>query len=129
MASYELILIFDPKLGEEKIGQVAEKIEGRIKNEGGQVTATDKWGTRPLAYAFQDFKGSQVYYVLVRFEGETSLPNRIAAFCKVTENLLRYFVSREVKAPPVEEKAPEGGREEIPQVDEIPGEPISAQPQ
>ena len=49
MNPYELMIVFDPNLGEDKIDVILGKIEAKIKGAGGEVTKTDKWGTRRLA--------------------------------------------------------------------------------
>lgn len=101
MNSYELILIFDPVLGEDKIGVMVTKIEDRIKALKGEVTKTEKWGLRRLASMMRKArKVTQAYYVLIRFDSPPSVPAEIKANLKVTENIIRYFISKAVELPP-----------------------------
>jgi small subunit ribosomal protein S6 len=113
--SYELMLIFDPNLGEEKIGAMVSKIEGKITSLKGEVEKTDKWGTRPLASTMSRAKKlKQGYYVVIYFKGKTSLPGGLQSYLKVTENIVRYSIVRAVERPPAEIKgAPLGGEGEI----------------
>lgn len=103
MSEYELVLVIDPNLGEEKISTLIAKVEDKIKNLGGEIQKTDKWGIRRLAYTFQSAKKiQQAYYTVIYFKSATSLPAEINNYLKVTENILRYFVGR-AKAKPLAE--------------------------
>ncbi len=95
MNPYELMLIFDPGLGEEKIDQIILKVEDKIKNFGGELLKTDKWGAKSVANVFKKTrKLTQVYYVVIYFKGPSALPASLQAYLKVTENILRYAVYR-----------------------------------
>ena len=119
MVSYELILLFDPDLGEEKIDGILSKIEGRIKNLGGELEKTDKWGIRKLGSVMSVAKKLQeAYYVVIYFRAMTSLPRELQDYLKVTENVIRYTICRAV-AKPLEEIAGAAlaSKEEIKAVD------------
>mgnify|MGYP001575375826 CR=1 FL=1 len=49
MNRYEMMLLIDPNLGDEKIGELITKIEDKIKSWGGEIEKTEKWGIRRLA--------------------------------------------------------------------------------
>lgn len=125
MKDYELILIFDPALGEEKIGQVVGKIEDKIKAGGGTIEKTEKWGTRRLASMVKKVKNlTQGYYILILFKSEPKLPAELQAYLHVNENVVRSFLSLAVPPesvlPPKRETPPAAAVE----VGEIKGEPI-----
>jgi len=93
--SYELLLIFDPRLGEEKIGQVVGKIEDKIKTLGGEPKKTEKWGVKRLPNLFKKAKTMpQVYYVMLFFDAPSAVPASLQAFLKVNEDIFRYAVYR-----------------------------------
>lgn len=123
MNSYELMLIFDPELGEDRIGTVVSKIEDKIKGLGGDVEKTDKWGARRLASMVRRAKKlQQAYYVVVYFKSEPSLPEELQNYLKVTENIVRYSIVRAMPKPLEEiEGAPiaAGAEEEAVNVGEI----------
>ena len=119
MNQYEMILIFDPVLGEDKIGALVAKIEDKIKAAGGEIEGVEKWGTKKLASMIKRAKGlTQGYYVLVNFRSAPSLPAELRAFLKVTESVVRYFISRAVP------KAAVAAPADALSVGEIKGEPI-----
>ena len=104
MNPYELIMVFDTALGEEKINALVAKIEDKIKAGGGAVEKVDRWGTRKLASMMKKAKKlTQGYYVLVNFSSAPSLPAELRAFLKVTESVVRYFLSRASEIPAVSE--------------------------
>ena len=101
MSNYELILIFDPNLGEEKTGAMVGKVEEKIKALGGEIEKVDKWGVRRLASMMKKAKAmTQGYYVLVRFKSPASVPAELKSFLKVSENIVRYFLTRAVVVLP-----------------------------
>jgi len=101
--SYELMLIFDPNLGEETISGIVTKLEEKIKKLGGELEKTDKWGVRRLASVMNKArKLTQGYYVVVYFKSETSLPGQLQSTLKVTENIVRYSLLRATEKPAAE---------------------------
>ncbi|MBI5399982.1 30S ribosomal protein S6 [Candidatus Saganbacteria bacterium] len=93
MNSYELMVIFDPNVGEEKINALIAKIEDKIKGFGGEIEKTDKWGIRKLASIMSGAKKLRSgFYVMVYFKAKTSLPASLAANLKVEESIVRYSI-------------------------------------
>lgn len=128
MNNYELIMIFDPNLGEEKTGAFVAKIEEKIKSLGGEVEKTEKWGTRRLASMIKKAKTmTQGYYVLVRFKSPPAAPAELRALLKVSEHVIRYFLSRAVvvlEGHVGRREAPGARVAEAVEVGEIKGKPL-----
>jgi small subunit ribosomal protein S6 len=126
--NYELIMIFDPNLGEEKTGAFVAKIEEKIKGLGGEIDKTEKWGTRRLASMIKKAKTmTQGYYVLVRFKSPAGVPAELRALLKVSENVIRYFLSKAVIVLEghVRREAPGAARvAEAVEIGEIKGKPL-----
>lgn len=102
MNGYELILLFDPALGEEKISALLTKIEDKIKAGKGEVDKTEKWGAKRLASMIKKApKLTQAFYVLIRFRSPSNLPAELKAYLKVTENVIRHFISKAVETAEV----------------------------
>ena len=103
MSLYELMMIFDPNLGDEKIEKIISKAEEKIKSLGGEIEKTDKWGSKRLAAPFAKFKKlTNGYYVVIYFKSEPSVPAQVQSSLKVTENIIRYSIYR---STPVSEQA------------------------
>ena len=131
MNNYELILIFDPSQGEDKIGAFVARVEEKIKSLGGEVEKTEKWGTRRLASMIKKAKTlTQGYYVLFRFKSPAAAPAELRAFLKVAENVTRYFLSKAVIAiAPTRrimpgQQAPAAPQPEVLDIGEIKGKPL-----
>ena len=92
MNAYELLYVVMPDLDEETTKTVEEKFAGIIAGNGGEVTKTDVWGKRKLAYPIQ-YK-TDGHYVLVEFNGGADLPRELERNLKNDERILRFLVTR-----------------------------------
>lgn len=94
MAKYELVCIVDPFLTDEEIAAQLDKIRDTVKRRGGEVTSTDIWGKRRLAYVIN--KKHEGYYVLFNVEGEmdgasiTELERNL----RLDEKMIRSMITR-----------------------------------
>ncbi|OGC34896.1 30S ribosomal protein S6 [candidate division WOR-1 bacterium RIFOXYB2_FULL_48_7] len=128
MNQYELIMLFDPALGEEKILQLTTKVEDKIKSLGGALEKTEKWGMKKLNSMIRKAKRlTHAYYMMIKFSSPSNVPAEVQAMLKVTENVARYFVSKAVEniiEEPTEKKEVVGKPLEAVSVGEIKGEPL-----
>lgn len=92
MMKYEMLYILSTKLDDEAKEAVIAKFEGIVKNAGGTVESTDKWGVKKLAYAIN--YQTEGYYVLMTFECETSVIAEITRVAGITEGMLRQMVTK-----------------------------------
>ena len=67
MINYEVMLILDPALEDDKKDATVETVKGIIAAEG-EVGNVDTWGMRKLAYPIQ--KKSEGYYVVIEFKAQ-----------------------------------------------------------
>ncbi|MDO5559512.1 MAG: 30S ribosomal protein S6 [Oscillospiraceae bacterium] len=89
-ANYELMVIFNTKLGEEGIKDLAEKFKTKIEKEA-TLTSVDEWGKRKLAYAIED--ETEGYYVIYTFESKPDFPAEIERVLNISEGVLRSLVT------------------------------------
>ncbi len=88
---YEAVYIFKTEIAEEQINEKLERYHALITGEnGGEVTATDHWGRRQLAYPIR--KQSAGYYVVSQFEAPAVALPEFERLLKLDEDLLRYMV-------------------------------------
>lgn len=90
MNKYEMLYILKADLTDEARDSIIEKFENIVKNAGGNVEKTDKWGVKKLAYEI-DYK-SEGYYVLMTFSCEASLISEIERVANITEEMLRRMI-------------------------------------
>lgn len=100
MNRYEMMLLIDPNLGDEKIAELITKIEDKVKSWGGEIEKTEKWGIRRLASKALNAKRlTQAFYAMVFFKAEPTVPEKLRGFLKVTETVVRYQIGRTVVIP------------------------------
>ena len=88
--TYELMVIFNTKLGEEGIKELVEKFKERIERHA-TLNSVDEWGKRKLAYEIED--ETERYYVLYNFESTPDYPVEIERRLNINENVLRSLVT------------------------------------
>ena len=62
MTEYEILLMLDPDLPEEKQGEVVGRVRTLIEKGGGTIERHDAWGRRRLAYGSTN-KEEGVYHL------------------------------------------------------------------
>ena len=90
MHKYELIYILQADLDEATIDAAVETIENLIKSNQGEITKTDRWGKRKLAYPIR--KMNEGYYVCVNFKCEPDEVANLKRSLGYNENVLRYII-------------------------------------
>ena len=89
MNKYELMFIIDPALEDAKKDEVVETVKGII-TESGEVTNTDVWGLRKLAYPIQ--KKTEGYYVVMQFNAEPELPKELDRRLRISDHCIRHII-------------------------------------
>ena len=88
--NYELMVIFNTKLGEDGIKELVEKYKGTIERHA-TLGSVDEWGKRKLAYEIED--ETEGFYVLYNFESTPDFPVEIERRLNINENVLRSLVT------------------------------------
>ncbi|MFC1913063.1 30S ribosomal protein S6 [Chloroflexota bacterium] len=92
LRDYELVLIINPELGEEKTGAVVDSISQFITGKEGVIDSVEQWGKRSLAYPIAHFL--EGHYVLVRLKLQPALGKELAASLLISEDVLRHLLLR-----------------------------------
>ncbi len=92
MRDYEFTFIIHPDLEDEGITDTVEKVAQFITEGGGQVTNTDHWGRRRLAYPIR--KQHEGYYVLVQIQLDPKSLGELERRLKLQEEIIRYLLVR-----------------------------------
>ncbi len=90
MNKYEMLYILSADLAEEVRESLIAKFESLVKDNGGEVVSTDKWGIKKLAYAI-NYK-TEGFYVLMTFNAEPSLIKEIDRVAGITEGMMRRLI-------------------------------------
>jgi small subunit ribosomal protein S6 len=88
---YEAVYIFDSALEDPKIEEKIERFHALVAGEnGGEITAVDHWGRRPLAYPIDDRENG--YYVVTHFSTSVDKLPEYERLLQLDEELLRYMI-------------------------------------
>jgi small subunit ribosomal protein S6 len=89
MNKYELMVIIDPALEDDKKEAAIENVKSIIA-EAGEVSATDVWGLKKLAYPIQ--KKTEGYYVVMQFTAEPELPKELDRRLRIADAYMRHII-------------------------------------
>ena len=108
MTDYEILLLLDPELPEERQTQIVSRVRERIEGEGGRWDNAEPWGRRRLAYEI-DHKPEGVYHLLT-FAAEPATLDEVSRVLKITDGVMRHMAVRRVKGAST--RPPQPGPEE-----------------
>jgi len=135
---YEILLMLDPELAEERQTEIVSRTHELVDKGGGNWLSHDVWGRRRLAYEI-DHKADGTYHLL-QFDAQAATLDEITRVLKITDGVMRHMATRRVKGggraappplPPVEER-PRYEREErrpAPVAEATPDEADAAAPE
>jgi small subunit ribosomal protein S6 len=91
LKNYEAVYIFDSALDDEKINTKLERYHALLtEGSGGEISAMDHWGRRPLAYSVEDRDNG--YYVVAHFNTDPTALPEYERILRLDEDLLRYLI-------------------------------------
>ncbi len=91
MKNYEVVYIFDSAVVEDGVQEKLNRYHELLTGPGkGEITATDVWGRRQLAFPIN--KKNSGTYVVVQFNSEEDALPEFERLLKLDEELLRYLV-------------------------------------
>ncbi len=100
MKGYETICILHPDLTEEEVQGTIERYSAIITENGGEMTKSDHWGQRKLAYKVQGHTRGHLVYLL--FSGAPGAVAELERNLRIQDQNIRYLT---VKVDDVEETA------------------------
>ena len=95
MTTYEILLMLDPELPEERQDEIILRVRELVERSGGTWRSHDNWGRRRLAYEIQ--KKSEGVYHLVVFESEAETLDEIVRVLKIDDGVMRQMATRHVE--------------------------------
>ena len=92
LQSYELMVIFTPVLAEDDFKAAQKKFSDFITENGGEITNSNPWGLRSLAYPI-DKKTTGLYWVL-EYNAPGDVNHRLEVQMNRDENVMRHMITR-----------------------------------
>ena len=100
MIDYEILLLLDPELDEEKQAGVIGRTRDLIEKGGGTWERHDVWGRRRLAYEI-DHKTEGSYHLLT-FGATPETLDEVSRVLKLDDAVIRHMATRRLEGGPVE---------------------------
>jgi len=88
---YDLMLLVDPNVSEDRQTAVIEEVESMIAADG-EVVVSQDWGSRRLAFEM-DHRAEAGYH-LFQFNSESPLLERLRHSLKIMDGVLRFRIIR-----------------------------------
>ncbi len=108
MTDYEILLMLDPELPEERQSEIVTRARESIERDGGRWDGDQPWGRRRLQYEI-DHKAEGTYHLLT-FAAEPATLDEISRVLKITDGVMRHLAVRRVQGAST--RPPEPGPEE-----------------
>jgi small subunit ribosomal protein S6 len=102
MRHYETAFLITPKLEEEEMEKLIQKMADVVAKKKGKIIKIDKWGKKKLAYPVE--KSNEAFYVFFHYEGEPDIPSELERRFRQTEPVLRYLTLRKEIQPVTKKK-------------------------
>lgn len=96
MIDYEILLLLDPDLPEERQEEIVKRTRGLVESSGGTWAGQDAWGRRKLAYEIN--KKSDGVYHLLTFSADGETLDEISRVLKIDDDVMRHLATRRYKA-------------------------------
>lgn len=92
LRDYELVVIINPEVAEEKFDATIDSVSQFVTEKGGTISNVERWGKKRLAYPIEHFmEGS---YVLTHFSLKPALSKELEVNLKISEEVLRHLLVR-----------------------------------
>ena len=104
VSEYEILLLLDPDLTEDRQNEIVSRIRENVERGGGTWDGHDVWGRRKLAYEIAH-KGEGFYHLLL-FSSTAEALDEIARVLRITDGVLRHMAVRRLKTTPAPQPAP-----------------------
>lgn len=92
MVAYEILLMLDPELPEERQTEIITRARELIERGGGSWETTEGWGRRKLAYEI-DRKSEGAYYLLT-LQAEPETLTEVSRVLRITDGVMRHMPVR-----------------------------------
>ena len=105
LRKYELVWILSGDVDEEHGTESIEKITSLVIDAGGEVTDTDVWGKRALAYPIN--KNSEGYYLQANFEIDGRQAQDFERAIYADQSIIRHLLVRDENPVAIADEEPE----------------------
>jgi small subunit ribosomal protein S6 len=91
---YEIMLLLDAELAEERQNEILARIKELVETRGGSWQSEDAWGRRKLAFEIE--KKGEAFYFLLLFDCDAETLDELTRVLKITDGVLRHMAVRRI---------------------------------
>lgn len=115
MVAYEILLMLDPELPEERQDEIIKRARELVERAGGAWVGHNIWGRRRLAYEI-DHKSEGSYHLL-NFDVDPETLEELSRILRITDGVMRHLAVRRVEgaAPGPPPPEPEPAAQSVPE--------------
>ena len=99
MNEYEILLLLDPDLEDDRQGEIVARVRELVERGGGTWDLQDSWGRRKLAYEIRH-KGEGTYHLL-HFTSDASTLDEVSRVLRIDDGVMRHMATRRIEGSPV----------------------------
>jgi small subunit ribosomal protein S6 len=93
---YEIMLMIDPEVAEERHAEIIDRVQENITKGGGTWNSVDAWGKRKLAYEI-DHKTDAWYFVL-SFDSDPAALDEATRVLAITDGVMRHMATTRIQS-------------------------------
>jgi small subunit ribosomal protein S6 len=116
LTEYEILLLLDPDMSEERQTEIVTRIRETVERDG-SWDRHDVWGRRKLAYEI-DHKPEGFYHLLL-FSSSAETLDEITRVLRITDGVLRHLAVRRLKSSSAAEPQAAPARAEEPEAEPV----------
>ena len=98
MTEYEILVLLDAELDEERQQEIVARVQELVGKTGGSWDLHDVWGRRKLAYEIAH-KGEGSYHLL-QFACDAATLDEISRVLRIDDGVMRHMATRRIKGSP-----------------------------
>ena len=98
MTEYEILLLLDPDLEEDRQQEIVSRVQELVEKGGGSWDLHDVWGRRKLAYEIGH--RSEGSYHLLQFTCDAATLDEISRVLRIDDGVMRHMATRRIKGRP-----------------------------
>jgi small subunit ribosomal protein S6 len=87
---YEVMVLIDSDLGLDTIEGMIERFREIIRNSGGKVQRTVRWGIRTMAFSIK--RKPKAYYAVIEFAGEGPVSTNLSHQLNLLDTVIKFQI-------------------------------------
>ena len=99
MNEYEILLLLDPDLEDDRQGEIVARVRELVERGSGTWDLHDSWGRRKLAYEIAH-KGEGTYHLL-QFTSDAGTLDEVSRVLRIDDGVMRHMATRRIEGSPV----------------------------